>query len=87
MKKTIFGFIRFYSWKQQLILLVITGISLPFLYASLDLPKTIVNKAIDGHNFPALFLGFSLDQIDYLFVLCAILNTSKQLIIKLIHSF
>ncbi|WP_223291478.1 ABC transporter ATP-binding protein/permease [Defluviicoccus vanus] len=72
MKKTIFGFIRFYSWKQQLILLVITGISLPFLYASLDLPKTIVNKAIDGHNFPALFLGFSLDQIDYLFVLCAI---------------
>jgi ABC-type multidrug transport system, ATPase and permease components len=70
MEKTIFGFIRRYSWKQQVLLLAITALSLPSLYASLDLPKTIVNKAIDGHDFPKNLLGFELEQLEYLMVLC-----------------
>ncbi len=43
-------------------------------YLSLDLPKTIINEAIQGGKFPqpdsqARFLGFPLDRIEYLFAL------------------
>jgi putative ABC transport system ATP-binding protein len=46
MQPTIFGFIRRYSWRQQLVILVMTVLSFPFLYASLDLPKQIINDAL-----------------------------------------
>lgn len=70
MEKTIFRFIQRYSWKQQLLLVALTLFSLPFLYASLDLPKTIVNGAIGGKEFPKHFWGYELDQIQYLGGLC-----------------
>ena len=72
MEKSIFRFIMHYSWKQQLLLLVLTLLSFPFLYASLDLPKTIVNKAIEGTGFPKTFYGFEFSQLEYLFTLCGI---------------
>ena len=43
---TLFRYILRFSWRQQVALLVLTVLSFPFLYASLELPKTIVNKAI-----------------------------------------
>ncbi len=72
MDKTIFAFIWRYSRKEQLILLVATLASFPFLYYSLDLPKTIINEAIGGQNFPVTLLGYELEQIPYLLVLCFI---------------
>jgi putative ABC transport system ATP-binding protein len=69
MESSIFKFVWQYSKRQQIMLLVLTGISFPFLYISLDLPKTIVNEAIGGSEFPKEFLGFELDQLDYLFAL------------------
>ena len=72
MEKTIFAFIRRYSWKQQLLLLAITALSLPPLYASLDLPKTIVNKAINGDQFPVKIYGMELAQLEYLGALCGL---------------
>lgn len=72
MEKTIFAFIRRYSWKQQLLLLAVTALSLPPLYGSLDLPKTIVNKAINGHQFPIDAYGQHLTQLQYLAVLCGV---------------
>lgn len=70
LEPTIYRFILRYSLPQQLFLLVLTFLSFPFLYVSLDLPKTIVNRAIKGSDFPQKLLGFALGQIPYLLVLC-----------------
>ena len=52
MENGIFQFIWRYSKKQQMIIMAITAASLPFLYLILDLPKYIINDAIDGKKFP-----------------------------------
>ena len=68
MESSIFKFVWRYSKRQQIMLLV-TALSFPFLYFSLDLPKTIVNEAIGGSEFPKVVFGYELDQLDYLFTL------------------
>jgi len=72
LEPTIYSFILKYSLGQQFLLLIFTLLSIPFLYFSLDLPKTIVNQAIGGKQFPQGILGFSFDQITYLLMLCAV---------------
>src|SRR5258708_15517080 len=72
LEPTLNRFIIKYSWRQQVMPLLLTAISFPFLYYSYDLPKTIVNRAIGGKNFPQEFLGFSFGQIHYLMVLCGV---------------
>jgi ABC-type multidrug transport system fused ATPase/permease subunit len=48
-----------------------TLVSYPFTYATLELPKIIVNQAIGGKgSFPRDVLGVSLDQIAFLMALC-----------------
>jgi len=69
MQRTLFGFIWKHSLRQQITILVLTGLSFPSFYYSLDLPKTIVNQAIQGKGFPKTLFGFSFDQIQYLMVL------------------
>lgn len=71
MEPTIFGFIRRYSWRQQLTILGMTALSFPFLYASLDLPKQIINDAL-GQAGGGTVLGYKLEQMEYLFTLCGI---------------
>src|SRR5712671_3633503 len=68
----LYGFILRHSLRQQIVLLVLTLASFPFLYYSLKLPKTIINRAIDGKHFPQTFLGIDFDQVPYLMVLCGI---------------
>ncbi len=72
MESTVFTFIRRHSLRHQILILIITAVSFPFLYFSLDLPKTIINKAIDGDpdGFPIQVAGVSLGQIEYLMALC-----------------
>ena len=70
MNKSIFGFVFQHSKPQQILLLTLTLAAFPFLYLSLDLPKRIINRAINGKDFPAEFLGMEFDQIPYLMVLC-----------------
>lgn len=72
MESSIFRFIFRYSRKEQILLLIFTLSAFPFLYMSLDLPKTIVNQAIGGRDFPKEILGFQFDQIPYLLILCSI---------------
>ncbi len=74
MDKSLYKYIFRYSMRQQIILLAITAVSLPFIYLGLDLPKQIINEAIiaPAADFPVGFLGVDLDQVPYLFVLCAI---------------
>ncbi|MEP3280050.1 MAG: ABC transporter transmembrane domain-containing protein [Stappiaceae bacterium] len=70
MDKTLFGFIWKYTKRQQIVVLMITVLSFPLLYYTLELPKLIVNDAIDGQGFPREILGFELGQINYLLALC-----------------
>ncbi len=72
MESSIFRFILHYSRKEQILLLIFTLSAFPFLYMSLDLPKTIINQAIGGRDFPRQVLGFEFDQIPYLLLLCSI---------------
>jgi putative ABC transport system ATP-binding protein len=69
---SIYGYILHYSLREQIYLVIATLLSFPFLYYSLDLPKQIVNNAISGKQFPQNFLGFELEQIPYLLVLCGV---------------
>ena len=72
MEPSIYRYIFRYSKREQLLLVVLTVISFPFLYLSLDLPKTIINKAIGGSDFPITMFGTEIDQIPYLLILCGI---------------
>ena len=69
---SIYGYILHHSLREQIYLVVVTLVSFPFLYYSLDLPKLIVNRAISGKDFPQNFMGWDFDQIPYLLVLCCI---------------
>jgi ABC-type multidrug transport system fused ATPase/permease subunit len=70
MEPSIFRFVLRFSRKEQIRLLLMTLAAFPFLYLSLDLPKTIINEAISGDIFPVDFLGQSFEQIPYLMILC-----------------
>jgi ABC-type bacteriocin/lantibiotic exporter with double-glycine peptidase domain len=69
---SIYGYILHYSLRDQIYLVIVTLISFPFLYYSLELPKLIINHAISGTEFPQGFLGLELEQIPYLLVLCGV---------------
>ena len=81
MPDNLFAYILRYSKRQQLVLVALIFCAFPFYYFSLNLPKTIINDAINGSQFPAE-LSFSLlgtsvsfgsfSQIHYLFILCMI---------------
>ena len=76
MQPTIFSFVWRYSKSQQLMLIALTLLSFPFLYLSLDLPKTIINEAIGGDDFPQRLFGLEsvpeLDQLEFLWALSGI---------------
>jgi ABC-type multidrug transport system fused ATPase/permease subunit len=69
---TIYAYILHYSLREQIYLVIVTLLSFPFLYYSLDLPKLIVNCTISEKDLPAHFLGMEFNQIPYLIVLCSI---------------
>src|SRR5438270_3894263 len=69
---TIYGFILRHSRREQIYLVVVTLLSFPFLYYSLELPKVIINQAIAGKNFPWTILGIEFDRISCLVLLCLV---------------
>ena len=52
MERSLFGFIWHYSKREQLLIVPLVIASMVILFASLDLPKTIVNEPIQGKRFP-----------------------------------
>ena len=74
MEPSIFKYVFRHSSKQQLFLVVVIILYYPFLYISLELPKLIVNKAIEnddgGPPFDFNIFGFDiqsgLEQITFL---------------------
>ena len=74
MERSLFGFIIRYSKRDQLLIVPLVVGTMVVYYLSLDLPKTIINQAIQGDKFKtpdatAGFLGFELGRIEYLFAL------------------
>jgi putative ABC transport system ATP-binding protein len=71
--RSLFGFIIRYSKRDQLMIVPLVLATMVVYYLSLDLPKTIINKAIQGGSFKesdsATFLGFDLSRIEYLLAL------------------
>ncbi|UWQ91793.1 ABC transporter transmembrane domain-containing protein [Aliisedimentitalea scapharcae] len=70
MEPTLFSFIWKYSKRQQLVLLGLTILTFPFIYATLELPKRIINDAIGMQAASYDVLGFELGQTQYLMLLC-----------------
>src|ERR1043166_6792350 len=52
MERSLFGFIIRYSKRDQLLIVPLVLASMVVYYLSLDLPKTIINQAIQGVGFP-----------------------------------
>jgi len=71
-EKSIYAYILRHSMRQQVVITLIAAGSLPFLYAFYELPKRIINEAIQSKNitYPTEFLWTEFDQITYLFTLC-----------------
>ncbi|HEY5899969.1 MAG TPA: ABC transporter transmembrane domain-containing protein [Burkholderiales bacterium] len=74
MDRSLFRFIIRYSKRDQLLIVPLVVGSMVVYYLSLDLPKTIINQAIQGVSFPSAdsvkhFLGFDLHRIPYLLAL------------------
>ena len=71
MERNFFRFVWRYSRREQLLILFLTALSFPLVYVSLELPKIIVNDAIEGRDFPRTVLGLEFEQVPYLLLLCA----------------
>lgn len=71
MESSIFGFIRKYSGRQQLIILALAIALLPLNYVTLELPKTIVNRAL-GEQMSPEFFGSTFERLELLWILCGL---------------
>ncbi len=69
MERTLFSFIWKHSKRDQFILLLVTLITFPFLYATLELPKRIINDAIQATTTVIELYGFEFGQVEYLMLL------------------
>ncbi len=74
MEKSIYRYILRYSKPQQIVLTLMALASFPFLYYFYELPKWIINGAIQAidTDFPIEILRFEFDQTGYLFALCGL---------------
>lgn len=70
MEPTFLKFITKYSFRQQAFIVILTLVSFPFLYASLELPKIIINKAIGSDQSIHKLFIYEISQIEFLFILC-----------------
>ena len=75
MERSFFRYVLQHTWRDQALLLVLTVVGFPLLYINLELPKRIVNSAIQGKNIPQTFLGLEVTQISYLMALSLLLLT------------
>ena len=70
MEKSIYKYVLNYTRRDQVYLLLLTLVNLPFIYISLEIPKIIINEAIGGQGAPYSIFGVELSQVSYLMFLC-----------------
>jgi ABC-type multidrug transport system fused ATPase/permease subunit len=73
MERSLFRYILRHTWRDQILLLIVTAVSFPLIYINLEIPKRIVNNAIGGKNIPEKFFGFEVSQVSYLMALSFLL--------------
>lgn len=59
-----------HTGRSQIVLMIGAVLAMPVLYATLELPKLIINNAINSGHFPVVAYGWTFSQIDYLLTLC-----------------
>ncbi|MBT3973839.1 MAG: ABC transporter ATP-binding protein, partial [Acidiferrobacteraceae bacterium] len=67
--RSIYRYVLRYTLRGQLFLLLLTVLTMPLVYISLDIPKRIINQAIGGVDMPDEILGFGVNQVSYLLAL------------------
>ena len=67
--KSIYRYVLRHTLRGQLFLLLLTALTMPLVYISLDIPKRIINQAIGGENLPEMILGFEVTQVAFLMLL------------------
>ncbi|WP_298840492.1 ABC transporter transmembrane domain-containing protein [uncultured Roseobacter sp.] len=72
MEPSLFSFIWKFSRKEQLFLLFFTIFTFPFLYATLELPKRIINDAIGADKDFVIVMGVQFSQTQFLLTLCGL---------------
>lgn len=73
MDRSLFRYILRHSWRDQVLLLIVTAVSFPLIYINLEIPKRIVNGALQGKDIPETILGVPIDQVSYLMGLSLLL--------------
>jgi putative ABC transport system ATP-binding protein len=73
MERSLFRYILHHTWRDQVLLLIVTVVSFPLIYINLELPKRIVNNAIGGKNLPQQVFGYEISQVGYLMLLSFVL--------------
>jgi len=69
---SVLSFVTRYSLKQQLFLGLGALLTLPVTYASLELPKRIINYGISAESYAESTASESFTQVDYLLLLCGL---------------
>ncbi|MBL8669630.1 MAG: ABC transporter ATP-binding protein [Alphaproteobacteria bacterium] len=69
MESSLLRFIVRHSLRAQVLIVLAGGLYIGIYYLTLDLPKAIINDAIDGKGFPKDFFSVGLGQIELLFAL------------------
>ncbi len=73
MNPNLLRYIWQYSANNQVVIIILTSLSFPLLYFSLEIPKIIINKALSGSDIPRSLFGFELEITHYLVALCLLL--------------
>ena len=70
MEKSIYRYILKYTRRDQIFLIILTAISMPLIYLGLEIPKLIINNALGGEGVPSQVMGFEIDRLEFLLLLC-----------------
>ena len=76
----LFSSVLRYSRKQQVLMILLSLIALPILYLTLELPKQIVNNALNSERFPVDVFGRDVDQVTFLMLLSGLYLMAIMLI-------
>ncbi len=70
--KNLFRFVYQASKKQQILVLVASLFAMPILYGTLELPKQIINNALNSEKFPFKYGEYEISQLWFLLFLCGL---------------
>jgi ABC-type multidrug transport system fused ATPase/permease subunit len=71
MEPSFYRYILNHSKKDQIGLILLSLVSLPLVYITLELPKKIINL-LEGHEIPQEIFGYDFDRFEYLMLLSVI---------------